>query len=379
MGTILSSVVGAKAAATIGQIAKAKQAYDGFRGGDPGAPQLSDPSALLPPQQQAPDMSSGGLQQGQAVAQNQPTPTPMQDALLGNPQQPTTQLAQNDVQAPTDNPYVADTPRELGGGPVDVVGDQWSPKKENLLGQIGDAILLMKGMKPIFRDRTDVANMESAMQGFQQDPERAIRRMRQVDPATAWKMQEDYTRMQANQELANQRAEARREQGGQMMGGILSSIPNDKTAPDVYGRVLPTLQKMATYYGYDPSLLPDKYDPDQINAMVHQGMNAYQAQRLGQYNKAEQDLTNYRGKRLGQMQQAVDQTGQHYQVEEGIQQQRADKADQQRSVLQTKYGPAEVAPDGKSLILVGPDGLKHKYLNVGPGQWRLFNSEKPKQ
>lgn len=376
MGQILTSVVGAKAAGTINNIMAAKTAYDNFRGGDPGAAPLADASSLLP-SAQAQDMSQGGLQQGQALAQNQ---TPMMDALAGAPQPAAAPPPVEAVQAPVDNPYVADTPKDLNSD-ITVQADPWKPKKESLLGQIGDAVLLMKGMKPIFRERTDNKNMESAMEGFQKDPEQAIRRMRRVDPETAWKMQEDYTRMKANEELAQQRAEARRAQGGQMIGGILSSIPNDKTAADVYTKVLPTIRKMSEYYGYDPSLLPDKYDPDEINAMTHQGLSAYQAKRLGQYGTEIENTQNYRGQRLKQMQQSVDQTGQHYQTEEQIQQQRADHANRDRSVVQTKYGPAEVAADGKSMVLVGPDGLKHKYLNVGQKggqvQWKLFSSEKP--
>jgi len=374
MGEIIAGAIGGPAAAA----AVAKHKAQGMEEAAP----LADAASLLPGMPGAQDMSSGGLSQGQSQTMAQATP--MQQALLSPPSQTPATQPMSDVQQPYDNPYVSDTPKELAQNdrPIEVTGDDWKPKKESILGQIGDFMLMRRGMQPVFRQRTDQANLESAMQGFQKDPETAISRVRKIDPEMAMRLQEQQSRVQANQELAKQRLMARQEAGGKLMGGVLSSLPKDDTAPAVYQKILPKLRGMADYYGYPSDLFSDKYDKDEINAMVSQGITPYQAQRLGQQERSTQSEINYRGERLKDFDAQNAETRRYHQSMEGISQQRVDQAaanaaktpDKSVSTLQTKYGPMEVV-GGKKGRLVGPDGNVHYYLNVN-GTWVPVKSVK---
>ena len=277
MGEILSAVNTARAA------------VDTFGGGGGGMDytmagmeglQPAD-TLLAPPQTAPPEMA-------------QPMTQPMGDtgqsymsALIGDPM---ASGLTNDQPAPPPEPF--DNPYTKTDQPIEedivVEGDDWKPKKLDFLGQLGDALLMARGRRPIFSERLRDRNMKDALQGAQKDPERAIARVRQVDPDTAWEMQEDLSRMKANEELAAGRALERKLKGGEMMGSMIASLPDDDAqAEAIYSKTYPTLQRMAEYFGYDKDLLPSKFDRGTIEAIKSQGMSAYEQARLRQFATTE--------------------------------------------------------------------------------------------
>lgn len=69
----------------------------------------------------------------------------------------------------------------------------------NILGALGDAFLMQAGQNPVYRQRLQQARISEAMESFQQDPERAIDMLMQIDPEAAAKL--------AQQQVENRRAD----------------------------------------------------------------------------------------------------------------------------------------------------------------------------
>ena len=373
MGEILSAVASVKQAANAAGFGGGGGGTDYTNAAEPHAqaqlPEMPGPQMSSPDMAQlAPNMNSGG---SSGMAE-----------MLTAPQQ-TAQLQPMQDEEPEvfDNPYArTDQPIEEE---ITVQGDDWEPKKLDLLGQIGDALLIARGRRPIFRERMKERNARDAMKGFQKDPETAISRMRQVDAEAAQDLQEQQSRVSANEELRAKRALDRKIEGGKIMGSMMDAIKDDET----YQRVRPALEKMSSYYEYDPDLLPKTFDREGFDMMVRQGMTPYEGRRLKQFERAQ----GFEEKHKTRQQDALEkdrnidnaEQARHNRANEGISQQNADKSSDKRVInYSTKYGPGSSEDGGKTMIVVDESGRKHSYKNMGSkdGQirWQLFDSEKVK-
>lgn len=253
---------------------------------------LTPAAEMLPgvPQGVVGDVSQAAPQTAQAGM------PPAVAALLGQPAQP-------EMEAP-DEPYVnpyaggVDEPIEeqlSDDEDITVEGDPWQPDKLNTLEKIADFFL-----KGNLRYGNKQKNMKSALQGAVRDPERAIARMRQVDPKMAWKMQEDLTRMKANQALVLNREGERLKTGGGVMGGMLEAIQKSPDPKAAYQKLLPILQTYGDKYGVPPEAFDPEYDPERVNTLIGSGISAYQQRYLEHQKEALGALTQHRGATLEQ-------------------------------------------------------------------------------
>lgn len=255
----------------------------GARGQAPPPPQsyvvpIEDASSLLPNAPQAP-VDQGGVPQQMA----QGALPPAMATILGQPT-----MEQPDEQPePVDNRYTSiDDPEALEGPPVDgedieVVGDTWQPKKLSPVAKFLDFFL-----KGNLSHNNRKRNERSAMEGFQRDPDRAISRMRRVDPDKAWDMYDDQSRIRANKALEMTRARADIERGGNNLGNMLGAIQASSTPAKVYGERLPHLRRYAKHMGYPEDMLPDTYDETGVEMLRSASIPTFQQERLKQFDTA---------------------------------------------------------------------------------------------
>lgn len=257
---------------------------------------------------------------------------------------------------------------------IDVVG--WRPHKESFLGRLGDALLMMNGNKPLFREKNNERNLQEAMQGFTSDPLATIQKISRI------KGMEGKALDLYNQYVDNQRADAQaqalqeyrkgmfRDRVASMLGAV-----NEQNA----SRLLPLIKQSAERMGLDPTEVPDTYDPDQIGMYRMGGMKvdqqidnardaAYKSARLGQIDETIQSRERYQNARLGQMGATLSERERHNRAMENRPPASARKPSV--SYVNTKYGPGEVSPDGK-LMKIDREGGSVIYYNVGPNQWKL--------
>jgi hypothetical protein len=274
MGKLLSSLSSALSGTTAGTKSAVPQPQV-----MPAAPQQPGMTDMSSPAAQQPGIS---MQDLYAPTQGQPAQAP----------------------APADNPYTqydnsgtpADVAQSVGTPvqqPITITGDDWHPKDESLLGKIGD---MMFGGET-FRHRTDQANLKSAMQSFQKDPETAINRVRQVDPKAAWDMYQNLSGIKANEALEQQRIQDRQDKGRDRLGNMLGALDGPNAAA-IYEKQLPMYRKYAEKYNLDPSELPDKYDADAIAALREQGISGYDQERLKQGDANQKSLEGYRNTQI---------------------------------------------------------------------------------
>jgi hypothetical protein len=317
--------------------------------------------------------------------------SPMVSSLLSLQDQSQSQQAPE----PVNNPYSpTDTPQEIADAnkPVDIQGDAWKPKRAGWLGGLIDDILRMKGREPVFNIQK---NLPSAMEGAQNDPERAVRRLRQISPRLADQFEKQYNDNQASQALVTERNAATTEhnldtmtKSGQLISNTLGAIDKGPNAAASYAQLLPTLRRYAKAGNFPQDMLPDTYDPVVVNGLRQGGILSYQQETLKQNAIKEQNNVAYRGTRLGQMADAIREQNRHNQAGEAtaagnlkVSQQRADQeASNRPMVLKTTDGrDLAVNKDGMSAKFKGRDGKIHTYIKVGQEgskiMWRRFEDD----
>lgn len=218
----------------------------------------------------------------QGITQPPPAPAPVQ---------------QDNAYTPYDNNSPAAIANSIGtpeDRPIDIVGDSWKPHKESKLGRLMDTFLQMDGHRPVFQDRTDDRNLKDAMQGTNKDKQLLLDRVKKFNPDLALKMEQDMSSVNANNALAEQRAQARQETGRTNMTGMLNSIQGSSDPAGVYEKQLPMLRKYADSYGVSGDELPDQYDADAIKTYIGQAMTPAQQQSLKQGADEHKDLQTER-------------------------------------------------------------------------------------
>lgn len=356
MGEVLGLVKQARTAKS------ALQNSLGVRGGednyDPGVNLPPPPNLSIAASAQDPGQISQPQPQGMAIAM----PDMSQDTSSGMSM--TTPTPQS---APVDNPYVPDTPKELAGGDenpdITVTGDRFQPKGESVLGKIADTLLLLRGRQPVFRQRTDAANLREAMKGYDRDPDAAIRRVNLVDADAAQKLRESRERMEANRQLAQERRLAIQEKGFDRLSSMTGAISNAKDPAKAYTQLLPTLRKYATQYSLDGnSMFPDTYDPQAVGAIRQGGLSAYQQEALSNQDNNAAETKRYHDAqielakgRLSLSEQRAEQSGQ--------------KTGGIKRVLNPRTGQAvgTLSSDGRFAALQAEDGQWYAFRLTTPG------------
>lgn len=347
----------------------------------PEAPPLQDAGSLLPamPGGDTPSLqmaqtessgdSGGGLEMllgASGPTEDQPPAAPVEPEAFNNPY------------TAADNPE-AYLPTQ-DNQDVTVTGDRWQPKKLDALGQIGDALLILRGQKPIFRERLKDRNEREAMRGWRSDPEGAMSRMRMVDDDTAREMEEQQSRVSANKELAASRRQAMKIKGGEVIGSLVQPFQGN---PEGYNKIAPQLKGMAEYFGYDPSLLPDTYDENSLSLIGQQGLSAYETQRLRDYDTSEGRMAKHQEATRGETQRhhqvLEEETRRSHDVDDELARERfnfdqsqkggpksifsADKKDEDGNPM----ARGTLTADGRKAILIGSDGKVKVFRLQKPG------------
>jgi hypothetical protein len=182
------------------------------------------------------------------------------------------------------------------GEDVVVTGDGWKPRPQTILGAIADAYLMSKGGKPMFTMMRDKRSMTEAMNGFTEDPLKAIRRIGKMDPDKAWDLfnqQQDNRRAdQTTQRILRDSDERYVEHGLKRIGSMLGTA-NEKN----WGALRERIQGYADHRGITlPYQLPETYDPDFVNTvrmgevpvdnqLDNERDAAYKSERLEDYDE----------------------------------------------------------------------------------------------
>jgi hypothetical protein len=270
--------------------------------------------------------------------------------------------------------------------------DNWRPHAPTLLGALADAYLESRGMKPAFAQSREQKNLQEAMDGFAQDPQRAIERIGKIrgHEGDAFKLYDQYSdnqRLQHSQDRQDELAAIKQED---YVRGVTASILGSVKPGDAasYARARDHALKYGQAHGYDFSTeLPedgDTFDSDSFrygavktkDQMTLQEREAYHNRTAGiSQQRANQDA-NYKNARLQQIDEGLTERKSHNRTMEGQGQERIDKpraAPREKpsvSYVNTKYGPGEVSPNGKMLKITRQDG-DAIYYNVGNNQWKL--------
>jgi len=194
----------------------------------------------------------------------------------------------------------------------------------DVLGTIGDALLMQGGHQAIYRPQRQQEQIADAMVGFNStipDVQRAaIARVGLRNPELAYKLQQDMDqdtiRKQQVQAMAEYRNGQKAAVGEKMISNALgyfssSAIPDDKKA-EAWQTMRPRLLNIAKRYGViDPNddgedYLPTKYDSAAMAAVGSEG-----------YNTKDRITNDLR-------QQSVNIRGEHYQNQDAVAKQNAD-------------------------------------------------------
>lgn len=273
-----------------------------------------------------------------------------------------------------------------------VTGDGWHPRKHTVLGDIADFLSVASGGKPYFAQARDARNAHDAMQGFDQDPVQAIRRLQQVRgyEDKAYDMYKTYQDDKRADMAAGSLADSRAAKFYPRIGGLLYNIQKAKDPEAAYQQSLPILRRLQQKAG-DEDMLGDTYDADAVNRYI--SMNIDPEDQIKQ-----EALTQYRQERLGLDTRKVD-------LREQYQTERLKDFDAQEAGRNARYNTpkpkaganpqggqlirdpngnvlGKVGASGKTAQLVAPDG-GFQYFEVLPNGKlgkRLPNElfEKPK-
>lgn len=254
----------------------------------PGQSQQTDPLAPLPQADQSQAMPAPQQSMLQALTGNAPSP-------VLNP----AQASQTDV---------VDTSNTDPNNSKPVVQDTWTPTHhEGTLGKIADFLLMMKGRSPVFRERTDNANMADAMADYRKNPtqqnlELAAQRISQIGDMAqqAFQMHQGLQQDQFYEGTNAERKAIGTELGMNAIGGMMGMIQQQSDPAKAYQTMLPTMQ--AFQKKYDLPELPQQYDPQAVAGWMG-----------GAFKPADQARVGIEGQRLG-----LDQT--KFQVDTQIRQ-----------------------------------------------------------
>lgn len=383
-------------AAALTKIRQAKAAIgsNGADTSDPGAQLMPDALGSIYPNM--PDFSGQG--QSQAQGGGMPQMEAPQMADQGAPQMAPPQAP------PVENAY-ADTPysdpkeiaQSIGRGSEDipVTADGWTPNKESGIGRIMDTLLELRGRRPVFQDRTDDANLQSAMKDATKDDgpgidqQKIINRVRKFNPDLADKMQDKFTTQQRLQSSLDKQDDVwnmkKEEMVRDRMASMMSAVkPDDKEG-------MSKMRDRVITYGKGKGFDLSDELPEDMNGFD------YNAFRLGQIKVKDQEQLKQADRRGDQKDRSLDQgdknitlrgesiqvTKDHNAKTEAVADRNATTAennsdkrpDKRVRTYETKNGRL-VAQDNKGYI-IGPDGNKHLFITNDGTHWVHVNTVGP--
>lgn len=208
---------------------------------------------------------------------------------------------------PQPKPEGAEFGYELGANrssPMGVKG-----KARDILGGIGDAFLVSRGMAPAYEQKRMQEKMQDAMEIYRQNPEEGLRAINSLDPKVAYDMMQDAegnslkrAELQRKTDSDQIRIMADGMKAWSMIGQTANAIKDQAS----YDQMKPILMNFASKYGI-PLELPAKYDPAQINALVSAQMGRWREKRLFQMGQNLDSLMDYREGMLGQGERRLQQ------------------------------------------------------------------------
>lgn len=283
------------------------------------------------------------------VRQNMEPPTPLAEQIgnVGNlPEQP--QLPQEDEGA--------------------VTVDGWKPKKPTTLGTIADILLGAFGGPMIFHQKARRDNLQSAMDGFTQDPLNTIRRMARIPgmEERAMKLYNEYQDNKRADMAAGSLADSRRMKIMPRIGGLLNSISNAEDPAAAYSANLSRLRRLQEMAG-DSEILPDTYDPTVVRGYIDMNIDPEDLIRMEALQRWRDTQKDLKTRALDQRDQTIAQGA----VNEQGRNNRAAAAETGRNI-RSKNVPAtggsrmirdaqgnivgKTSINGRTAILKAPDG-----------------------
>lgn len=309
------------------------------------------------------------------------------DGSMSAAQAPATQQVQmnNVPQAPAPQQapqeYYPEQPEPVvNNNEVAISGDPWKPHHRTTLGTIADVLL----GAPVFGNKAKRDNMREAMKGFTDDPLRSIRRVAKFNPEAAWEMFNVYEDNRRADDISKRSEDT---MVWNRVSGLLS-VANQKN----YSAVRDRARAYAQRHKLDIDI-PDSYDPEEIESIRQAGMSAkeqltleantdYREERLRQFEanitsqiesrkrddeRADRNTDSMiadRDARRGMTADSKAEQARHNRAMEG-------KTNPKLGVINTKYGPMELSPDGR-FGRIKVDGKEYKYGKVAEGQWRMI-------
>jgi hypothetical protein len=254
--------------------------------------------------------------------------------------------------------------------------DNWKPHHAGILGQIADYILGTH-----FGRENESRNMQGALEHFQTNPQEAINRLMQVNPDAAVKL---YDKVTDNNREQGTLTRQNRALDGVLENQVLNRTANMMGAANEKNWAQMREQAIAygNSHGFDVSpYVSQTYDPDGVDLMragavpvkaqiAQQETHDYHAATTDYRNKSLTERDNYHQERIGIDKDRVgiaqqnantsaknagtsagrlDETKRH----NGVTETRlaANGAKGSRGTVQTKYGPAVISKDGKTMTL----------------------------
>lgn len=229
----------------------------GKKGNSPGA---SNPAQSLPP---------AAMPFPPAVPQGNPGLQPTQ----AGPQPP-----QALPGAPTEGPEVAVSASTL---PVHKGMFGVKGTLRDIIGALGDGILISNGQNPIYSARRKLENEQDALQDFETAPDLSARRMMQVDPDKGYAMMSDMEKRSVAKETAQAAAKSARltaqSKGFGILGGLAGTLNKNN-----YKQQMGIIRRVADDYGIELPDSPAEYDEEYAKNLSMMGVERYKQIRSGQ-------------------------------------------------------------------------------------------------
>jgi len=262
----------------------------------------------------------------------------------------------------------------------------------NILGWLGDALLVGAGGPALYRDRMQRLRASDALDGMVDDPEGAIKRLSKVDPEAALGM---YNQYMTNKRYGEQQARVTRDSDQRYHDTVIDRIRSmigSAKDPATYAAAVAQARKYAAAHPdvQLPFEISDAYDPNTVAAIQGGGISPEDQRRLN-------DNDEYRDRRIDQLEEALRIKANHYEVQEQQGDRRLDQGDTRLSqgaerigiarnnannkkikpyTKQSEDGAFTFNPDKNNADYTGKDGSRAQLMKVG-GKWQTMKMIKP--
>ncbi len=152
----------------------------------------------------------------------------------------------------------------------------------NILGAIGDALLIGAGRDPVYAPRLHRARSAEALIDYTQDPQRAIDQYSQVDPEKAMILADRLAERQSVGAYRNSQIQANNDEYENRTHGVALGLLGAAT-PSTYPAIR---QRISDYYqsrGITPLFdLPEQYDEEAVQSFARGGIPVAKQAKLAE-------------------------------------------------------------------------------------------------